>query len=76
MGNKTNSADFLRELHADMQPEIERLKNHARTLPGYTELIKIWENHFCEKYEHGCSVINDIARVNVLRKRENKTILF
>ena len=52
--------------------EVARIKNITKTLQGLQNIILIYEKQFNEKYEHGCNVVYEIARVNILRKLINE----
>lgn len=65
----------MEELMQQLPAEIARVKNMTKTLQGLQNIILIYEKQFNEKYKHGCNVVYEIARVNILRKLRNEETL-
>ena len=62
----------MEELMQQLPAEVARIKNITKTLQGLQNIILIYEEQVNEKYEHGCNVVYEIARVNILRKLINE----
>lgn len=73
--NKKQNKMTTKELFQQLPHEIARVKKMAGTLQGFQNLISIHEKHFNEKYQHGENICYNIARVNILRKADNKQTL-
>lgn len=65
----------LKTLFNELPKEIIRIKEMANTLQGFQTLKSIYELQFNESYTQGDNLIYEIARVNVLRKINNKPTL-
>ena len=66
---------MFEEIKNQLPSEMNRLKNLSSTLKGLMDLIAIYETNFEEKYEHGCDVVYELSRVNIIRKMNGQTAL-
>jgi hypothetical protein len=55
--------------------ELDRVSKLKNTLHGWENMIKIFENHFGKKYQHGDNVAYEISRVNILLESEGRAKL-
>lgn len=60
------------KLRQDLPDEIQRVKGLTATLQGLQNMIKLYEDTFDEKYTHGCNIVYEISRINLLRFYKNE----